>query len=84
VSHRALQDVETVVNQSQGQERAEAISGLWSQWDRQRLWEEENDARLVNKGVNGAGGLEIACALRIGDVERDVAEVGETGRKLGS
>jgi len=46
--------------------------------------EGRNEARLVNKGVNGAGGLEMACALRIGDVDGDVAEVGETGRKLGS
>ena len=39
-----------------------------------------NDARLVNKGVNGAGGLEMACALRIGDVDGDVAPIEE--RKL--
>ena len=46
-----------------------------------------NEARLVNKSVNGAGGFGIACALRIGDVERDVSRAAdwewEDARKLG-
>jgi len=49
--------------------------------------EGRNEARLVNKGVNGAGGFGIACALRIGDVERDVSRAAdwewEDARKLG-
>jgi len=54
----------------------EAISGLGA--DVQAAAPEgRNEARLVNKGVNGGGGLGIACALRIGDVERDVSKAAD-------
>jgi hypothetical protein len=49
----------------------EAISGLGA------APEGRNEARLVNKGVNGVGGLGIACALRIGDVGRDVSRAAD-------
>jgi hypothetical protein len=56
----------------------EAISGLGADVQAAAP-EERNEARLVNKGMNGAGGLEIACALRIGDVERDVSKAAGNG-----
>jgi hypothetical protein len=39
--------------------------------------EGRNEVRLVNKGVNGVGGLGIVCALRIGDVGRDVSRAAD-------
>jgi hypothetical protein len=44
----------------------------WKRMEQAAAPEGRNEARLVNKGMIGVGGLGIACALRIGDVERDV------------
>ena len=67
----------------------EAIIGLGA--DGRRRFQKEVKSRggemgldtvrgLVNKGTNRGGRLEVACALRIGDVDGNVAPIEEAAQ----